>query len=115
MLKTLLIGLALMVPGIASAQDGKDRRIIVENHTGRTIYQLFGSRVQTRDWENDILGDDVIPDAQHRSVNMFDGTTACRFDFKADFRDGTTMTRTNVNVCAEATLTFGDLRHGHDN
>lgn len=106
---------AMALSSSAMAQDGKDRDVTIENHTGRTIVQLFGSRVNTSDWEGDLLGDGVMADSTHRLIDMYDGSTACLFDFKATFSDGSVKYRARQNVCAVNTITFGPLRHGSSN
>jgi hypothetical protein len=109
-MRALLLGLsvlALSMPAVAAADD-YDRRVTVNNRTGQTIRQLFGSRTSTSDWEEDLLGDGVLRAGAGSRVNMDDGTGECEFDFKAVLADGSTRFRWKVNVCAVSQLTFGN-------
>ena len=67
---------------------------------------LYGSRVSASSWEEDILGSDVLSNGSSVNINFDDGTGACVFDMKAEFRDGGSQVLTNVNVCAVSSVTF---------
>lgn len=96
---------ALVLPGAASADD-YNRVVEIVNRTGEPIYYVHGS-CRACDWENDMLGDDVImPNARQRfDMEQNDGN--CRYDFKVRTKSGREITRWNVNVCTEYTLVFG--------
>ncbi|TGX53992.1 hypothetical protein E5A73_07630 [Sphingomonas gei] len=115
-MRNFALFMALLYLGVSAAQaQERDRMITVQNHVGDTIVELYGSRVATGSWENDLLGDGVMDDASHRQINMYDGTEACRFDFKAVLADGSKQYRWDQDVCVISTLTFGPLRHGAEN
>ena len=81
------------------SRDGKNRRVRIHNNTGWTMLRFFASNVNTSDWEEDILGDDVLASGRSIVMNIDDGSGACRFDFKAEFTNGQELIRNNVNVC----------------
>lgn len=81
------------------SRDRQDRRVRIHNNTGWTMLRFYASNVNTRDWEEDILGDDVLSSGSSIMMNIDDGTGACRFDFKAEFTNGQELIRNNVNVC----------------
>ncbi len=86
------------------AQDGFNRRVLVINSTGTHILALFASRVTTAHWEEDILGQDVLPAGTAVRVDFNDGSGSCLFDIKAKLFNGDTRVRTGVNVCAISEL-----------
>lgn len=81
------------------SRDGQNRRVRVHNTTGWTMLRFYASNVRTSDWEEDILGDDVLANNASIMMNIDDGTGACLFDFKAEFTNGQTLIRNNINVC----------------
>ena len=93
--------LAFGFSGAAQAKcgDGKNRRVTIVNDTSYALEYLYGSNVGTDDWEEDVLGDDVLRPGQTVSVNWDDGTCSCLFDFKAVFNDNTSTVRRSYNVC----------------
>jgi hypothetical protein len=94
---------ALLLAGTAQAAN---RHVDIVNRTGMTIKHFYASSTGTDDWEEDILGRDVIEDGETFDINIDDGTGACRFDFKAVFDNGKALVRKNVNVCEIGTFTY---------
>jgi hypothetical protein len=81
------------------SRDGRNRRVRVHNSTGWTMLRFYASNTSRSDWEEDILGDDVLANNASIVMNIDDGTGACMFDFKAEFTNGQSLIRNNVNVC----------------
>ncbi|GAB3730003.1 hypothetical protein GCM10028794_04910 [Silanimonas algicola] len=96
-----LVGLA---SGTASAQE--DRRVRIINETSHTIVRFYGSNAGTTDWEEDILGDDVLAPGQSVMINFDDGTGYCKFDFKAEFDDGDEVVKHGIDVCEISSFRF---------
>lgn len=85
--------------------DNLDRRVVIENQTGRVIWAIYGSRTSTQSWEEDILGENVLPPGESARINFDDGTGACAFDMKVVFPEGDSIEEYNIDVCTVATLT----------
>jgi hypothetical protein len=83
-----------------------NRNVVIFNATGRTIWRFYGSRTSTSSWEEDILGSTVLSNGNSVSIDFNDGTGACMFDLKAEFRDGTSIVQSDVNVCTVSQVTF---------
>ena len=81
------------------SRDGRNRRVRIHNNTGWTMLRFFASNTSRSDWEEDILGDEVLANNASIVMNIDDGTGACLFDFKAEFTNGQNLIRNNVNVC----------------
>lgn len=97
------IALSLAVAAPAAALD---RRVTIINNTGYTIVNFFGSNTGTSSWEEDILGNDVLPSGSSVVVNFNDGTGYCMFDFLAIFDDGEQLIKEGVNICEISTFTY---------
>ena len=83
-----------------------DRRVTIVNNTGFTIVRFYGSNKGSKSWEEDILGDQVLPSGSSVVVNFDDATGYCVFDFRAEFEDGDVLERSGVNVCEIGTFTY---------
>lgn len=83
-----------------------DRRVIIQNATGETIWRFYGSRTSTSSWEEDILGSTILSNGDSILIDFDDGTGSCMFDMKAEFRDGRSIVQPNVNVCSVSSVTF---------
>lgn len=88
------------------SNDGRDRHVTIKNRTGWTMLSFYASDASKDDWEEDILGDDVLENRQNVRVNIDDGSGACEYDFKAEFTNGEELTRFGVNVCEVSEYTF---------
>jgi len=100
----VLVGAAAAAPSPATAptvqsRDGYDRHVTIKNRTGWTMLRFYASDSRKDDWEEDILGDDVLENGQNVRINIDDGSGACIYDFKAEFTNGEELTRSRINVC----------------
>ena len=76
------------------------------NKTGMAMKHFYASTTGTDDWEEDILGRDVIESGDTFDINIDDGSGACRYDFKAVFENGQSLVRKNINVCEISSFTY---------
>ena len=81
------------------SNDGQDRRVLIINATGVTMTHFYASNSGQADWEEDILGEDVLESGASVRINIDDGTGACLYDFMARFADGDELVRNRINVC----------------
>ncbi len=98
----LLLVVALAVPTLAY---GDKRDITVVNKTGKPIYSLYISPVEVDDWEEDVLGVDVLEDGKSVDVH-FSGYAKdqCNFDILATNEDGDEWLLTDVDLCQVSTI-----------
>lgn len=110
MLKKLTISIVMAVfalVGLAAAPaNAQDRHVEIINETQRAITHFYASNVDSGSWEEDILGENVLPVGSSVNINIDDGSGACVFDFKAVFEDGQEAVRNGVNVCTTSTYTY---------
>lgn len=84
----------------------QNRNVRIVNQTGRTIWSMNASRSSSNLWGGDIFGPYTLPSGTSRTFNFNDGTGACIFDFRFNFRDGSTYERYRINVCTTASYTL---------
>ncbi|WP_340107647.1 hypothetical protein [Pikeienuella sp. HZG-20] len=99
------IMLAFACGAVAPAM-AADRVVSIENMTGYSMVEFYGSNAGTTSWEEDVLGADVLPHGATVAVDFDDGTGHCIFDFLAVFEDGDEVMEENVDVCRVGTFTF---------
>lgn len=91
-----------------AAKDGKNRRVVVQNVSSQSIYNLFASPITSTTWEEDLLGDGTIPSGQSKQANIDNGTTQCYYDLKVVMANGREHIQRRVNVCAVSKWVIGD-------
>ena len=101
----LLIAFPMLALGLQPAL-ALDRRVRIVNETGFSIVKFYGSNTGAEDWQEDILGEDVLPSGESVIVNFDDASGYCKFDLRAVFEDGDEVTQANVNICEVGEFTF---------
>lgn len=107
MKKLLLIGsiftliLALSIFAVADIQDCE-----VVNDTGYDIIYLYVSPDYSDDWEEDVLGNEIIPAGDSFEVSFSGYGDHCYFDFKAIDEDGDEYYKWDVDLCSEYYIIF---------
>lgn len=89
-------GLALILvalPVWAGTQD-----FVLVNDTGGTIERIYISETSNDDWEEDVLGRDILEDGERLDMS-FRGRRACLWDIKAVDEYGDSIEFTAINLC----------------
>ncbi|WP_097068458.1 hypothetical protein [Rhodobacter maris] len=97
---------AAMIASLALPAAALDRRVRIVNNTGFTMVRFYGSNKGSDSWEEDILGNDVLPSGSSVMIDFDDASGYCKFDFKAVFEDGEELVKNNVNICQISTFTY---------
>lgn len=100
------IASAAVLASAATLAHAQDRRVEIINQTGFTMTHFYGSNKGSKSWEEDILGQDVLPSGNSVVINFNDGTGYCIFDFRAVFEDGEELVKAGVNICEISRFTY---------
>lgn len=103
-LTALAAGALLLSFGTAAIADS-NKKVKVINETRHVMVQFHASRVGTKDWEEDILGQDTVPVGGSVTVN-FGTDDYCLYDFLGIFDDGDKVEKYRINVCEIGTFRF---------
>lgn len=93
-LASAMLAAALVGPSVADS----DKKVKIINETRHKIVHFYASRVGTDNWEEDILGEDVLDIGGSVNVN-FGTSDYCLYDFRAVFNDGDKVEKYRINVC----------------
>jgi hypothetical protein len=92
----------------ASGAIAQDRRVKIINESSYDIFEFYASNVKSESWEEDILGEDILPAGYSVMIDIDDGTEHCQYDFRAVFSDGEEAVTEGVNVCEISEFTYND-------
>jgi hypothetical protein len=82
-------------------------RVTIVNNTGYTVYYIYISQTATTDWEEDVLGDDVLMNGESTNIRLsYPLNVANRYDIKLIDKDGDTYTKWNVLIAPNAPVVF---------
>ena len=97
---------AVLIVGFSLPAQALNRHVTIVNDTTYDIVEFYGSQVDAKTWEEDILGKKVLKAGGSIDINFDDGTGYCMFDFRAIFDDGDELVRKNINVCEVGTYRY---------
>jgi hypothetical protein len=107
--KLRTVALAVLLVGFNVAAVAADYYVEITNNTGYTIMYMYVSPAKSDSWEEDVLGDDVLPSGKTQRVNLT-GYKSPMFDIRLVDEDGDKYTFWGVNVSTDdITVTIGDL------
>ena len=92
----------------ATPAEALDRRIRIVNASSHDIVAFHGVSVDTREWHDSLLGEDILPVGGSVVLNFDDGSGYCRYRFRAVFDDGKALEKKSVNVCEVGTYRYTD-------
>lgn len=82
----------------ASAQAGFQDFTLV-NRTGVSIQEFYVSAVDTNDWEEDVLGLDVLVDGEQVKIKFSWTESECLWDFLVIDEDGDEVIWEGIDLC----------------
>jgi len=97
---TLVLGLLLLIAPVARA--GTQDFTLV-NASGVDIYSLFISETGNDNWEEDILGVDVLLDGERLQIE-FAGHTACLWDMMVTDEEDEALVWQALNLCESSVV-----------
>lgn len=89
----LVVGVLAAGSVLAGTQD-----FTLVNQTGVEIYRLYLSETTNQDWEEDVLGDDVLPDGSRMNIDFY-GRDACLWDMLVTDDEDNSVEWTAINLC----------------
>jgi hypothetical protein len=101
--------LACILLACSSIAAAADYYVDITNRTGYTIMYMYVSPAKSTKWEEDVLGDGVLPTGETRRVNLT-GYRSPIFDIKLVDSDGDSYTFWAVDVSKrDIVVTLDDL------
>ena len=85
--------------GAAQAEESKQDFKLV-NKTGYEIKEVYVSPTKATDWEEDILGEGVLPDLSARDIHFHRTAKSCHWDLKVVYtEDSSSAIWTDIDLC----------------
>ncbi|MDX2142380.1 MAG: hypothetical protein SFV19_03405 [Rhodospirillaceae bacterium] len=93
-------------PSIAAAR----QNFMLINATGYTISEVYVSPSKTADWEEDVLGLDVLADGERTEIRFSRSENSCLWDLKVAYDDGESAEWVAIDLCevSVVAITYDD-------
>ncbi|HAB90598.1 MAG TPA: hypothetical protein DCF84_08685 [Bacteroidetes bacterium] len=108
-LKSFLVlsfAMLCMTNAMAESNAPEDKYVVITNNSDRDIFYLYVSPESSGDWEDDVLGDDVLLAGDDIKINLY-GYDECMFDIKAVYDNEEEEFSWDVNVCIDDVEFYG--------
>ncbi len=83
-----------------------DQDFTLVNRTGYTIEQVYVSPIKSKNWEEDVLGRDVLDDGEKVNIRFSKREDVCRWDLKVIYDDGEEAEWSDFNLCEVSRITI---------
>lgn len=109
---TVFVGTSSLLFGAQSAS-AESVTFTLVNSTSRVLEEFYASPPSTDDWEEDILGVDVLAPGESTRITINDGREDCLYDFKGVLGPGDgvgqgALVQSAVNVCDGGTYEYSE-------
>jgi hypothetical protein len=104
-LMTIASGLLFAIAGFASTTTAGTQDFTLVNMTGVDIHNLHVSETAKDDWEEDVLGAEVLASGDSIEIN-FEGKAACMWDLMVKDEEGEGIYWRKIDLCKANTVTL---------
>lgn len=94
---TLLCLMVAALVAVPAAHAGTQDFTLI-NQTGVDVYSLYISESSSDDWEEDVLGEDMLLDGDRVDIS-FSGRSACLWDMLVTDDEGGEVAFQGINLC----------------
>ncbi len=102
------VSLAFAISAFSSAALAEDLSLTLNNRSSFVVVEFYASPSDVGDWEEDILGADVLGSGESIEINIADGRTQCAYDLRFVFDDGDVLDKPAVDLCDTGSYTLTD-------
>lgn len=105
MIRIFALVLAIALGTAGSAFAGKQDFNLL-NDTGYPIKHVYVAPSSSDDWEEDVLGRDILNDGESVELTFSRKETTCKWDMKVIYTDGDVSTWSGLNLCSISKVTL---------
>jgi hypothetical protein len=100
-----VVAMSSTTASMAPAQNQKLDFVLV-NKTGVTITEIYVSPTKSDDWEEDVLGKDVLKNGERVTIEFARSEKTCKWDLKMVDEDDDEAVWKNLDLCTINELTI---------
>ena len=91
--------------GLAAPAAAQDLAFMLANDSGYDLIEFYASPADVSEWEEDILGQDILRSGDAVRVIIADGREQCTYDLRMVFADGDVIEDT-ADLCETGSYTI---------
>jgi len=90
----------------ATAAHAENLDFSLLNRTGYVISEVYVSSASSNDWEEDVMGSDVLANSESVDIEFEQGSKGCQWDMKVVYDDGEEAVWENLNLCSTSKVSL---------
>ena len=90
----------------ANAAHAENLDFSLLNKTGYVISEVYVSSASSNDWEEDVMGSDVLASNESVDIEFEQGSKGCQWDMKVVYDDGEEAVWENLNLCSTSKVSL---------
>lgn len=94
--------------GISTHASAQDLVFNLINQSSYDVIEFYASPTDVAEWEEDILGQDILESGYSIRITIADARTQCEYDLRFVFDDGDVVERAGVDLCRTRKYTLTD-------
>ena len=102
---SMLAAIAVLASGAAHAQD---LVFMLDNQSSEAVNEFYVSTVDSDSWEEDILGQDVLPSGEAARITISNAGDQCDFDLRIVYDGGSVVEEREIDLCETGSYTVTD-------
>jgi hypothetical protein len=99
MRKTLIAFAVFLLASGSTAMAGGRQDFSLINGTGYDIAEVYVSAASSDDWEEDVLGEDVLENGRSVNIHFASSSSACKWDLMVVYTDGEKAEWEGFDLC----------------
>ncbi len=94
--------------GLSTAAWGQGKQdFTLVNKTGYALSELYVSPSDTEDWQEDVLGQDILDEGQSVDITFQRATKTCKWDLKVVYEeDDSSAVWSKIDLCSVSRITI---------
>lgn len=102
------ISMAVALAAISAPASAEDLVFRFNNNSSYVVMEFYASPYDVAEWEDDILGDDVLGSGESIDITIADGREQCEYDFRIVVEDDIVVERSAIDLCETGSYTLTD-------
>ena len=102
-----ILACATVVSALSAAPAfAEDIVFTLDNQSSGAVNEIYISTLDSNSWEEDILGQDVLPSGEQATITLQNANGVCEFDVRLVYDDGSVTDERKINLCDLENATY---------
>ena len=93
---------------LAAPASAADLVFMLDNQSSEAVMEFYVSAVASESWEEDILGEDVLPSGEAARITVTGADGMCDFDLRIVYEGGSVVEEREIDLCETGSYTVTD-------